>query len=122
MEQLRDLLLAAPQRRTRQCVGVDLHEARLDALDDAGDLARKAARQRRLAGAGRPGQHDEPVNRHRFEREFLPQLQGKHGLRQHPLAHGVGELDRVPRGGEIRARQVGLIDNDIHELKSPFVF
>src|SRR5581483_4395531 len=66
------------------------------ARERRGRHLREAARERGLAGARRPGKHDETVRQTRELGELAAVLQRKQRLREQPLLHLLRDDDRVP--------------------------
>jgi len=114
VEELRDLLLAAPQGRAGQRMWVDLDEAGLASRYGTGHLIGKPPYERRLSGARLTGKNDQSMDGHGLERKLLAQLERQQRLRHQPLTDGRGELDCAPRRGEVGMGKSGLVSDDVH--------
>ena len=71
VEDLRDFLVALAVGGAAERVRVELKELDLLRIEGFGDLIGEATSQRRLAGAGRPGEHDQTMDRDTLEGEVL---------------------------------------------------
>jgi hypothetical protein len=100
-------------------VRVDLNQSGCATLDDLARGIGKAARERRLAGAGRSDEHREPVDRARLERHESSHAPGQQRVVKQAILAILRNDDRIPVTGVSRIGHEnvgGDVFSDVHRV------